>query len=87
MDLAALPAGAGEHSWDRGLQPGVSVGDHQAHTAEATQLQRAQEAPPEHFVLGVADVDAEHFSFTDGGDPGGDHHSHRDDPVVAPDVR
>ena len=71
MDLAALPAGAGEHSWDRGLQPGVSVGDDEAHPAEATVLEAAQECGPEHLVLGVADIDAEHLAVTVHGDAGG----------------
>ena len=50
--------------WDRGLQPGVSVGDDQAHPGEATILEAAQERGPEHFVLGVADIDAEHLAVT-----------------------
>jgi hypothetical protein len=37
----------------------VLVGDHQPHPAEAAGLEGAQEAAPERFVLGVADVDAE----------------------------
>jgi hypothetical protein len=27
---------------------------------------------PKHFVFGVADIEAEHFAFTGGGDAGGD---------------
>ena len=35
------------------------IGDDEAHPAEPTGLERAEEAAPEHFVLAVADVEAE----------------------------
>ena len=49
------------------------VGDHQAHPGQAALLQPGQEAPPEHLVLAVADVQAEDLPATVGGDAGGDH--------------
>ena len=73
VDLAALPGGAGEHSGDRRFQSAVRVGDHQAHTVEATVAQRAQERRPEHFVFGVTDVNAEHFTVAVHGDRSRNH--------------
>ncbi len=51
VDLAALPAGTGEHSGDRGFQAGVGVGDNPPHPGQAPILQRREERCPEHFVL------------------------------------
>ena len=82
VDLAALPGGAGEHPGDRGLQPGVGVGDHQPHAAEAPVSQRAQERGPEHLVFAVADIDAEHFTVAVDGDRGGDDDGAGDDAMV-----
>jgi hypothetical protein len=62
-----------------GDEAGVLVGDHQLDTAQAAFLQVGQERPPEHFVLGVADVEAEDLAAAVGGDPGRDDHRHRDD--------
>lgn len=70
VDLAALPGGAAEDAGDRGLQPAVSVGDHEAYTVEATVAKRVQERGLEHFVFGVADIETEHFTVAvdrDGG--------------------
>jgi hypothetical protein len=44
----------------------------------------AQERGPEHFVLRVADVDAEHLPVTVAGHPGGHQDGAGDDPVVDP---
>ena len=59
MHPAALMGGALERAAQGGDEAGVLVGDHQAHTAQPAGLERAQEATPEHFVFGVADVAAE----------------------------
>ena len=82
MDLAALPARPGEHPGDRGLQPGVGVGDHQAHPAEAPVLEAAEERGPEHLVFAVTDVDAEHLAVAVDRHRGGDDHRPRHDPVL-----
>ena len=74
MHPAALPRGADQHRADRGLQPGVRIGDHQLGPGQPTGLQRPQERGPERSVLGVADVEAQHFTAAVGGDAGGDHH-------------
>ena len=71
VDLAALPRRAGEHAGDRRLQAGVRVGDHEAHTGQSSISEGAQERGPEHFVFGVADVDAEHLAVAVDGDRGG----------------
>jgi len=47
---------------------GVLIGDDEFHAAEAALAQALEEAAPEHLVLGVADVDAEHLTFTGSGD-------------------
>ena len=60
----------------RGDQAGVLVGDDQPHTAQAAALQSRQEAAPEHLVLAVAHVQAQHFPPALGGDPGRDHDRH-----------
>jgi hypothetical protein len=39
MNLAALPAGPVEHPGNRGLQPGMGVGDDQAHPGQAPVLE------------------------------------------------
>ena len=57
------------------LQPGVGVGDDQFHTRQAPVTERTQELGPEHFVLGVTDVEAEDFPVPVGGDTGRDHHA------------
>jgi len=73
VDAASLPGGAGHGLADRGAQPGVGVGDHEADTAQPPGAQRPQESGPERLVFAVADVHAEHFAFTGRGDRGGDH--------------
>ena len=44
VDPAALPGGADEHRGDRGLQPGVGIGDDQLDPAEAAGLQPRRNA-------------------------------------------
>jgi hypothetical protein len=62
----------------------VGIGDHQADSAETTGVQRAQELGPERLVLGVSDVESQHFTAPVGRDA----RSHDDrlghDPVVDP---
>lgn len=55
VDPAALPTGARQHLFDGLGQPGVGVGDDQAHPAQTPGPQRAEELGPEHLVLAVAD--------------------------------
>src|SRR4051794_16815943 len=55
---AALPAAA-EDLRDRGLQPGVRVGDRQLHADQAAFDQAPEKAGPERLGLGLADVDRE----------------------------
>ena len=64
---------------ERGDQAGVLVGDDQLHPAQARVPRLRRNAAPEHFVLGVADVDAEDLPAAGGGDPGRDHDGHRGD--------
>lgn len=47
-------------------------------------MRHSEERGPEHLVLAVADVDAEHLPVLVGGDAGGDHDGAGDDPVVDP---
>ena len=82
MDPAPLPGRADQHLGDRGPQPVVGVGDHQAHPSQASLAQRAQELGPEALVLAVADRDAEDLTVTVGGDTGG--HDDRLDTTRAP---
>ena len=67
VDPAPLPGRADHHRADRGLQPGVGVGDHQLRPGQAAGLQRAQERGPERAVLGVADIEAEDLTAPVGG--------------------
>jgi hypothetical protein len=55
----------------------VLVGDHQPHPGQAALLQIGQKAALRNLVLAVADV--EDFPAAVGGDPGRDHHGHRED--------
>jgi Histidine kinase-like ATPase domain len=55
---AALPAAA-EDLRDRGLQPGMRVGDGQLHADQAALDQTTQEAGPERLGLGLPDIDRE----------------------------
>ena len=73
MDAAALPGSTLEATRDRLGQSGVGVGDHEAHAGQAPVGEAGEELAPERFVLGVADVDAEHFAVPVGAQPGGDH--------------
>ena len=59
VDPAALPRRPRQDLADRGSQPGVGVGDDEAHPAQPAGAQRAQEPGPERLVLAVADVDTE----------------------------
>lgn len=43
-------------------QPGVLVGDDQAHALQPSFAQAGQKAPPEHLVLGITDIEAEDFA-------------------------
>src|SRR5262249_34951170 len=43
------------------LEAGMSVADDELHTLQAALHQRAEEATPERFRLGLADVEADHF--------------------------
>ncbi len=51
----------------------MGIGDDQAHTAQATRPQRAQERRPERLVLAVAHGQAQHLPGAIGGHPGGHH--------------
>src|SRR3712207_6000032 len=50
-----LPGRAEQHRADRGLEPGVGVGDDQLGAGQPTGLERAQERGPERAVLRIAD--------------------------------
>jgi len=58
---------------DRLDQAGVSVGDHEADTAEAAVDEAAEEFFPERFVLRVTDVETEHLTMPVRTQAGGDH--------------
>ena len=82
VHAAALPARADEHRRDRRLQAEVVVGDHELHAAEAASAEALEERGPEGAVFAVADVDAQHFAVTAGGDAGRDHDRAGHDPAV-----
>ena len=82
VHAAALPGGALELGADRSTQPGVGVGDHELDAGEAAVAEAAEELGPEHFGLGVADVDTEDFSVSVSTQPGGDHDSFGHDVAV-----
>jgi hypothetical protein len=58
VDGAALPPAA-QHLGDGCDQAGVGVGDDQLDSVQPAGAQRPQEATPEGFGLGLADVDAD----------------------------
>ena len=64
MDPAPLMTNTLDHPAQGGHQPGVLVRDHQPDPAQAAFPQGPQERPPEHLVLGVADVQAEDLPAT-----------------------
>jgi len=74
---AALVGGALEGALERGDEAAVLVGDDQPHPGQAAPLEGGQEAAPEHLVLAVAHVQAQHLTPAVGGDAGGDDHGHR----------
>ena len=59
VSAAALPAGSSKHRGDGVLQPLVSIGGNQFHTAETASGQRAQEGQPERTILAGAHVQAQ----------------------------
>jgi hypothetical protein len=61
VDGAAL-GGALEDLRDRGLRAGVGVADGELDADQAALDQSAQQAGPERFGLGLADIDAEHLA-------------------------
>ncbi len=71
---------------DRSAQPGVGVRDHELHAGEPAVAEAAEELGPEHFGLGVADVDTEDFSVSVSTQPGGDHDGFGHDVAVLADV-
>ncbi len=77
VDPAALMGRALERTLERGDQAGVLVGDDQPHAGQPAPFQGGQEAAPEHLVLAVAHVQAQHFPAAVGGDPGRDHDRRR----------
>lgn len=79
VDAAALMPDALEHPTQRRDQAGMLVGDDQPDTVQTALLQGPEEPAPEHFVFGVADVQAEDLPAAVGGDRGRDDDSHRGD--------
>ena len=51
----------------------MRIGDDQLHASQPAGLQRAQEPGPKHLVLTVADIEAEDFAASIGGDTERDH--------------
>ena len=49
------------------------VGDDELDAGETTSAHALQERGPERAVFAVADIEAQHFRVSGGGDPGGDH--------------
>jgi len=82
---AALPRAA-EHLRDRGLEPGVRVGDDQLHPRQATLDQAAEEAAPEGFGLGLADIQADHFTVAGLVHRVGEHERLAHDPAAVADL-
>src|SRR4029077_7992909 len=72
VDAAALP-GAAEHLVDRLLQPGMRVGDDELHPGQAALDQATEEAAPERFRLGLADIEADHLAIAGLVDAVGEH--------------
>jgi hypothetical protein len=79
---AALPGRALQHGGDRGLEPGVGVGDDQLDAVQAAGAQVAQELGPERFGLAVADGAAQDLAVAVRAHSGGDHHGLGHDPAV-----
>ena len=85
VDAAALP-GAAEHLADRLLEAGVGVGDDQLHAGEAALDEAAQEAAPERFGLGLADVEADHLAVAGLVHGVGEHQRLADDAAAVADL-
>jgi len=62
VDPAALVPGALEAAAERLDQASVLVGDDQPHAGQPAALEAGEEAPPERFVFGIADVGAQDLS-------------------------
>lgn len=86
VNAASLPYSALEDPPDRSLEVGVCVGDHQADPVKVAVLQRPKKLGPERLVLGVPNINTEHFAVPVSTEPGGDHHSFGDDLAAFSDV-
>jgi hypothetical protein len=87
VDSAALPRCSLEHPLDCCFQAGMSIRDHQLHSAQASVFEVTEELGPECFVLGIADVDAEDFTVPIGSESGGDHHGLGDNLMMFADMQ
>ena len=58
------------------------VGDHQLDTAQAAVGEVGEELTPERLILGVTDVEPEHFAVPVGAKTGSDHNRLRRDVAV-----
>src|SRR5512144_1263315 len=79
MHATALPSGA-QHPGNGGLQPFVSIGDHQLDAGEAAALEAPKEVRPEHLGFRRAEVQADDLAPAVGVDGNGDYRRDRDDP-------
>ena len=76
---AALPGAALEQARDGGHEPGVAVGDHEAHAGQPALAQPAEECRPGVLALGVDHVAAQEVLAPVGAQPDRGHDALRDD--------
>jgi len=69
MHPASPVPGPLERAAQCGDQAGMLIADDQPDTGQTASFERSEETAPEHLVLAVPDIEAQHFSGTLGGDP------------------
>ena len=74
VELAALPAGAGQHGFAGGLEARMIVRGEELHALQAARHQAFQEGAPVHLGLGEGDRDAQHAAPARGVDADGGEH-------------
>ncbi len=86
MGPAPLPGGSGKRRGDRVNEPGVGIGDHQAHAGKPSRDQAAKERCPASPVLGGVQVKAQDLPVAGGVHARGDHHRDVGDPAALADL-
>jgi hypothetical protein len=86
VDAAPLPTRLVQDLGDRLPQSLVSIGDHQAHTLQASLDEAPQERGPELVVLARSALSSEHRALALLGDPDRHDGGDRDHPAGLPDL-